>query len=52
MILIFTHLKLCRLATEIHNFKRVKIAHICLIWDKAFTNINVWTQISLPITVI
>ena len=28
-----THLKLC-LPTAIHNFKRVKISDICLVWDK------------------
>ena len=33
----FIHLKLC-LATGIHNFKWVKITHICLIWDDTFVN--------------
>ena len=32
-IYIFTHLKLC-LATGTHNFKWVKITHVCLIWDQ------------------
>ena len=35
--LIFTHLKLC-LATATHNFKRVKISHMCLIWHQPFVN--------------
>ena len=34
---IFTNLKLC-LATASHNFKWVKIAHICLIWDQTLAN--------------
>ena len=34
--LIFTHLQLC-LATATHNFKWVKIAHLCIIWDQTFT---------------
>ena len=38
--LIFTHLKLC-LATAIHNFKWVKISHICLILDQIFGNPDV-----------
>ena len=34
--LIFSHLKLC-VAITTHNFnKRVKITHICLIWDGTF----------------
>ena len=37
---ISSHLKLC-LAAAIHNFKWVKIAHVCLIWDQAFANIDV-----------
>ena len=36
-IKIFTHLKLC-LATAIHNFKRVKIAYICIILIKMYAN--------------
>ena len=32
--------KLC-LATAIHNFKCVKITHICLMWDQAFPNLDV-----------
>ena len=47
--LIFTHLKLC-LATAIHNFKWVKIIHICLIWDRIFTVPNDWTSIYLTKT--
>ena len=39
-IWIFTHLKFC-LATATHNFKCVKIMHICLIWDQTFANIIV-----------
>ena len=35
MTLIFVHLKLC-LATATHNFKWLKITHICLIWHKIF----------------
>ena len=50
-ILIFTHLKLC-LAIATHNFKWVEIAHIGLIWDQTFANLDVWTLISLTITVI
>ena len=42
LYLIFTHLKLC-IATAIHNFKWVKSAHICLIWDQTFANFNVKT---------
>ena len=49
--LIFIHLKLC-LATASHNFKWVKITHICLIWDETFANLDVYTLISVPITVI
>ena len=41
-IKIFTHLKLC-LATATHNFKWVEITHNCLIWNKTFTNLDVWT---------
>ena len=37
---IVNHLRLC-LATAIHNLKWVKITHICLIWDKTLTNIDV-----------
>ena len=36
-----THLKLC-LATTIHNFKLVKITHVCLIWDNKFENLDVF----------
>ena len=50
-ILIFTHLKLC-LATAIHNFKWVKITHICLIRDQTFTNFDVLTLVSFPIAAI
>ena len=32
-IKMFTHLNLC-LATANHNFKRVNITDICLIWDQ------------------
>ena len=31
--------KLC-LTTMTHNFKWVKIIHICLIWDQTFTNLD------------
>ena len=37
---IFTHFKLC-LATATHNFKWVKITHICLIGDRTFANLDV-----------
>ena len=40
IIRIFTLLQLC-LATTTHNFKWVKITHICLIWDQRFANIDV-----------
>ena len=43
LIEIFTHLKLC-LATATHNFKWVKIINICLIWDKTFANLDVYTH--------
>ena len=37
----FLNLKLC-LASATHNFKWVKIAHICLIWDQTlFINCDV-----------
>ena len=36
----FTHLKLC-IATATHNFKWVRITHICLIWDRAFASVDV-----------
>ena len=35
-----------------HNFKWVKITHICLIWDKTFANVDVQTHISFRILVI
>ena len=39
---IFTHLVLTLyLSAVTHNLKWVKISHICLIWDKAFANIDV-----------
>ena len=34
LIVIYTHLNLC-VATLNYNFKWVKIAHICLIWDQS-----------------
>ena len=37
---IFTHLKLC-LATATHNFKWVKITHICLVWEHTFAHRDV-----------
>ena len=40
LIYFFTHLKLC-FATATHNFKWVKISHICLIWDQKFLNLDV-----------
>ena len=40
LILIFTYLKLC-LTTATHNFKWVKITHMCLIWDQTFANLDV-----------
>ena len=45
---IFTHLKLC-VATATHNFKWVKIIHICLIWDLTFANIDVLKVIYHPL---
>ena len=36
----FTHLKL-GVATATHNFKWVKITHICVIWDQQFANLDV-----------
>ena len=38
-IKIFTHYKLC-IATATHNFKWVKITHICVIWNLSFANPN------------
>ena len=40
------------LATATHNIKRLKIAHIRLICSQVFANLDVWTHISFPITVI
>ena len=40
IIKIFTHLKLC-LAAASHNFKWLKITHICLISEQTFANIDV-----------
>ena len=42
LISIFTHLKLC-LASATHNFKWVKITHVCLIWDITKWNPHVKT---------
>ena len=42
LIKIVTLLKL-RLATAIHNLKRVKITHIGLVWDQTFTIPTDWT---------
>ena len=39
LIIFFTYLKLC-LATATHNFKWLKITHICLIWDKSFAHLD------------
>ena len=47
----FNHLKLFP-ATPTHNFKWVKITHICLIWEKTSANFDVSTRISFPITAI
>ena len=38
---IFPDLKLC-LSTASHNFKSVKITHICLIKDEKFANFSVY----------
>ena len=47
-ILLTTHLELS-LATATHNFKWVKITHICFMWDQTFVNLDVYTHISFPI---
>ena len=47
----FIHLKLC-LANATHNFKWLKITHICLIWAQIFANLDVQTHIFFPIKVI
>ena len=39
-------------AIATHNFKLVKIAHICVIWDLTFANFVVQAHISFAITVI
>ena len=36
----FHQLKL-GLATAIHNFKRAKITHICLMWDRIWADLNI-----------
>ena len=44
-------MKLC-IATATHNFKWVKIMHICFIWDETSANLDVQTHISFPISMI
>ena len=39
------------LATATHNFKRVKITHIYLIWDQTFANLK-FEHISFPILIL
>ena len=39
-------------AAAIHNITWLKITHICFIQAETFENLDVWTRISFPITVI
>ena len=36
---------------RLHRFKRVKITHICLIWEQPFTIHTDWTSIYITKTV-
>ena len=40
------------LATATHSFKWMEITIICLIWDQKCADVDVWTPILFPITVI
>ena len=45
-------MKLC-VATATHNFKWVKITHICSFWDKTFANLDFWMSLVLfPVAMI
>ena len=48
----FFHPPVVDLATAIHNWWMKKLIKRYLIWDQTFENVDVWTHISFPITVL